>query len=754
MAIAVGLLKTLLDLAATDKSGAVTVDGPGARVRLFVERGAVVFADEGTVGETLGRMLVRERVLTEEQYDAAIEWMTDLRARGKKSKLGEVFVELGLLTPQQVHAALAAQVQQKAVRALAWPTATVVFVECHGALDVIGRFATPIEPLVVAAVRLADRERIDDLLAHTRERYPTVRASAGPCIDACGLRRSEDAFARSLDGTRSMGELVDAAAGGVDSAVVLTTLLLLEALDLDARPARSLAKAAPPRPQPKKTTSAAKWPPAPPSARRPAPQRKPPPLPPAAKSPVKGPRSLRPPPPSMRGQAQGIAARLRAAREVKRSLPPPDLGASTPASTPASARSPAAVALDLATPATPRTPLAPIAPLFAEKAFQLGKRLVRANRIAEAVTELRRAASLYPATEYELWATWAESRANPQEEETLAPLLERIAKVAIEQDSERAFALFVLGHLARRRGDHAKADAFFDRAKSLDPNVIAFRDVRIRRKTPSAIAKSSTPAPEPTPALEATRAPEATPAPEAMPALEAPLAAAAVEVAPSPPLVTASVETSAPASDPVPSTDPSPVHAPPDRDEVIAAEPALSAASEDEVALQREKRRRGARIVAAVVVAIAAGLAMRAAVPKVVAPAVVSETAAASASAPASAAAPASASASMVAAAAASASAAASAVASASAPASAAAIPVASYVAVEASLPPVDAARGTLVLPAAADGHRVYVDGRMTGVPPPPLAVPCGQHVIRIGSQGRDQRVDVPCGGHVSIDYP
>ena len=95
VAIAIGLLKMLLQLQESRRTGALDVVGPAARVRFFVDEGLIVHADEGTVGETLGRILVRERVVDQEQYSAAIEWMTELRASGKKAMLGEVFVDLG-----------------------------------------------------------------------------------------------------------------------------------------------------------------------------------------------------------------------------------------------------------------------------------------------------------------------------------------------------------------------------------------------------------------------------------------------------------------------------------------------------------------------------------------------------------------------------------------------------------------------------------------------------------------------------------
>jgi hypothetical protein len=86
--------------------------------------------------------------------------------------------------------------------------------------------------------------------------------------------------------------------------------------------------------------------------------------------------------------------------------------------------------------------------------------------------------------------------------------------------------------------------------------------------------------------------------------------------------------------------------------------------------------------------------------------------------------------------------------------AAASAAPDASYAEVDAGLPSVDATRGVLVLPTAADSHRVYVDGRVAGVPPPPVVVACGRHIIKIGSQGREQVVLVPCGGSLRLAYP
>lgn len=59
---------------------------------------------------------------------------------------------------------------------------------------------------------------------------------------------------------------------------------------------------------------------------------------------------------------------------------------------------------------------------------------------------------------------------------------------------------------------------------------------------------------------------------------------------------------------------------------------------------------------------------------------------------------------------------------------------------------------GRIVFPARAAGHRVFVDGRVVGEGQVAWPVACGRHVAKIGSRGKDQTVDVPCGGDAEVD--
>ena len=54
----------------------------------------------------------------------------------------------------------------------------------------------------------------------------------------------------------------------------------------------------------------------------------------------------------------------------------------------------------------------------------------------------------------------------------------------------------------------------------------------------------------------------------------------------------------------------------------------------------------------------------------------------------------------------------------------------------------------------AADsgGHRVWIDGKLVGDTPKSYEVLCGNHVVRVGSGGQPQMVEVPCGGEVQVE--
>lgn len=63
----------------------------------------------------------------------------------------------------------------------------------------------------------------------------------------------------------------------------------------------------------------------------------------------------------------------------------------------------------------------------------------------------------------------------------------------------------------------------------------------------------------------------------------------------------------------------------------------------------------------------------------------------------------------------------------------------------------VDDSSGEIVGPESRTGETVFVDDAAIGKVPSPLKVECGLRSIRIGEKGATRKIDVPCGGRVTL---
>jgi serine/threonine protein kinase len=75
----------------------------------------------------------------------------------------------------------------------------------------------------------------------------------------------------------------------------------------------------------------------------------------------------------------------------------------------------------------------------------------------------------------------------------------------------------------------------------------------------------------------------------------------------------------------------------------------------------------------------------------------------------------------------------------------------AAAIAPDAAPPASSSTTGEIATPASAHGHRVWVDGRVAAWSSgTTIRVPCGTHVVRIGSAGESTSLVVPCGGTIN----
>jgi Flp pilus assembly protein TadD len=221
----------LLQLAAARETGVLEVSSDAVRTRIFLQAGSAVSAEGGSLRETLGRMLLRRGALAESDYVRVIERMTERVMANEHQRMGEVLVELGLLSSQEVHEALAAQVLEKVIACFQWPSVRWSFSELDTLPEGLSPFALPpMEQLVHVGLReRAAPERVAAWLAphasaHARLARPAAALQELLQLDPGAMRQLE-----RIDGTRTLGAL---AQEGAAQGALLATLLLIGALEL------------------------------------------------------------------------------------------------------------------------------------------------------------------------------------------------------------------------------------------------------------------------------------------------------------------------------------------------------------------------------------------------------------------------------------------------------------------------------------------------------------------------------------------
>src|SRR5262245_33149343 len=175
---ALSLIKAVLDLIAERSTGVLDVRSEGVRTQIYFHDGKPLFAEDEAPGETFGRLLMRQGVITNEQFVRVIDEMTRAATGDNPSRFGEVAVGLGVLTREQVEQGLAAQVCGIIARSLQRGASEWTFEATPAAASPPRSFSLQINAAVLAALRdSSDRSAVANVVAARPEDLVVV---AGP----------------------------------------------------------------------------------------------------------------------------------------------------------------------------------------------------------------------------------------------------------------------------------------------------------------------------------------------------------------------------------------------------------------------------------------------------------------------------------------------------------------------------------------------------------------------------------------------
>jgi hypothetical protein len=243
------MVAELLRLSGGRRTGVLEVRAEGLVTIVHFDAGTPVFAEEGSLGETLGRVLVRQGKLTQAQYLAVIQRMTQSVMQSEQLRFGEVAVALGFISTEAVSEGLHEQVRAKVARCLQWQEPELGFREDAEEVADVTHFPCPVPQVLWYGVRrLWDPLRCRAIWGATADHYPVIVGDRVTMIQELALGPSEQGWLRLIDGTRTADHLVQSSPLDIVLTTQLLTVLLLLGwveLEVEALPPPSRIAPAP-----------------------------------------------------------------------------------------------------------------------------------------------------------------------------------------------------------------------------------------------------------------------------------------------------------------------------------------------------------------------------------------------------------------------------------------------------------------------------------------------------------------------------
>ncbi|MCO5166925.1 MAG: tetratricopeptide repeat protein [Planctomycetes bacterium] len=116
------------------RTGTLKLSGPDGQVKyVYFKRGTIELLKTNRSRTLLGKALLKQRKLTEEQLQSALERQ---RAASAKLRLGEILVGMGIVLESDVHRALAYQIAEEVFEMFGWPRLRSEFYRGEPPLDI------------------------------------------------------------------------------------------------------------------------------------------------------------------------------------------------------------------------------------------------------------------------------------------------------------------------------------------------------------------------------------------------------------------------------------------------------------------------------------------------------------------------------------------------------------------------------------------------------------------------------------------
>jgi hypothetical protein len=191
-------------LASARKSGTLTLTSAGSEATVFFDKGSVVYAGSNQEALRLGAVLLRKKKISVDQR-AAIDKL--MQAEG--GRFGQIAVQQGLLTEDQLRDFLKVQVSEIIYDSFVWPGGTFAFIDDTILPPYAVTIAIDLSNLIMeGARRIEEWEECERLLPDSSVVFKVV---ANPDAEKITLSLDEWKILFLVNGRRKLGELALAA---------------------------------------------------------------------------------------------------------------------------------------------------------------------------------------------------------------------------------------------------------------------------------------------------------------------------------------------------------------------------------------------------------------------------------------------------------------------------------------------------------------------------------------------------------------
>lgn len=201
---------------------------------VYVQGGRPSFVKSNVLSECLGRVLIRERIITEPECEESV-----VRMKKEKRQQGAILVEMGVISPHNLEFGLERQLQIKLWDIFSWLEGEYVFRKDVPQPETPITLTLSHAQIVLEGVRRTyEDSRLKAVLSPMMGQYLVPKEESDVSWPAIGLTAGEAGFLARIDGGATVGEVLSrttAPLSGHDAMALVYALCVCAVLETQAK---------------------------------------------------------------------------------------------------------------------------------------------------------------------------------------------------------------------------------------------------------------------------------------------------------------------------------------------------------------------------------------------------------------------------------------------------------------------------------------------------------------------------------------